>query len=310
MKNKLLTKLSNKVGKAALVIKKHESEILIVAGAVGSVTSTVLACKATLKVSEVLKEHKETINTIHTTAKNEEFKDEYSAEDEKKDVRLTYLQTGIKVAKLYAPAVILGTLSITAMFTSHNIMRKRNMALAAAYTAIDKSFKEYRERVVDKYGEDVDSELRYGTKSTTITETEVDPETGKEKKVKKKVKVADPNLTSDYAMYFNAQTSKYYDECYDYNLTMLRSKEAMWTNTLQNRGYVTLNELLEDIGIEGSKAGMVVGWYYDKNASNRDDIIDLRIKEVYLDNHDGSYTKSIVIDPNVQGEIYSLMEDK
>lgn len=314
MKNKIFTKLGIKLGKAGLVLKKHEPEILVVAGAIGTIGSTVLACRATLKVNEVLKEHKETINTIHETAEDEEFKEKYTAEDEKKDVRLTYLQTGIKIAKAYAPAVILGTLSLGAMFASNNMLRKRNVALAAAYTAIDKSFKEYRGRVVDKYGEEVDNELRYGTKSEKIKTTEIDPETGEEKTVKKEVKVADPNLESDFAMYFNRNTSEYYDDCYDYNLSMLRAKESYFTTILQTRGHVTLNEVLNSIGVESTQAGMVVGWYYDKKKSNDGDAgdayVDLRIKEVYLDNGDGTYEKTIVIDPNVQGSIFELMEEK
>ena len=142
--NKLMTKITTKMGKVGLILKKYEPEILVVTGAIGAVGSTVLACRATLKVSEVLDEHKDTINTIHDAASNEELKEEYTHEDEKKDVRLTYFQTGIKIAKLYAPSVILGTLSLGAMFASNNMLKKRNVALAAAYATIDKSFKEYR----------------------------------------------------------------------------------------------------------------------------------------------------------------------
>ena len=312
MKNNMLKKLSTKLGKVGLVIKKHEPEILVVAGAVGAVTSTVLACKATLKVSEVLSEHKETIDTIHETAAREDVKEKYTAEDEKKDVRIVYTQTALKIAKEYAPAVILGGLSLGMMFASNNMLKKRSAALAAAYTTLDKSFKEYRGRVAERFGSEVEQEIRLGTKEETITETEVDPETGKEKKVKKKVQVADPNLTSDYAMYFNEQTSAYYDDCYDYNLSMLRAKESYWTVLLHQRGYVTLNEVLQDIGIEGNKAGMVVGWFYDKKNDHSDNYISFNIKEVYVRTGDGEHDmrKMIIIDPNVQGEIYSLMEEK
>lgn len=312
MKSKILTKVTTKLGKAGLVIKKHEPEILVVAGAVGCVTSTVLACKATLKVSEVLAEHEDTIKSIHETAARDDMKDKYTADDEEKDVRITYTQTAVKIVKEYAPAVILGGLSLGCMFASNNMLRKRSAALAAAYVSIDKSFKEYRGRVAEKYGKEAEQAIRLGTKDETITEIEVDPETGKEKKVKKKVQVADANLTSDYAMYFDEHTSAYYDDAYDYNLSMLHAKEAYWTILLQQRGYVTLNEVLEDIGIQGNKAGMVVGWFYDKKNENNDNYIDFNIKEVYVRTGDGEHDirKKIVIDPNVQGEIYSLMEEK
>ena len=51
MNNKILTKIGCKLGKAGLVLKKHEPEILVVAGAIGTIGSTVLACRATLKVN-------------------------------------------------------------------------------------------------------------------------------------------------------------------------------------------------------------------------------------------------------------------
>ena len=308
----MIVKLSTKLGKVGLIIKKREPEILVIAGAVGAVTSTVLACKATLKVTEVLAEHKETINIIHDTAAREDMKEKYTAETEKRDVRIVYTQTALKIAKEYAPAIILGGLSLGCMFASNNMLRKRNAALAVAYATIDKSFKDYRGRVAERFGTDVEEEIRLGMKEETITETERDPETGKDKKVKKKVKVADPNLTSDYAMYFNEQTSAYYDSCYDFNLSILHAKEAYWTNMLQQRGYVTLNEVLEDIGVAGHKAGMVVGWFYDKKNPQGDDQVLFNIKEVYVRTGDGEHDmrKMIIIDPNVQGEIYSLMEEK
>lgn len=312
MKGKILTKIGCKLGKAGLVLKKHEPEILVIAGVAGGITSTVLACKATLKVDDVLKEHKHNIETIHATAENPEFQKEYSREDEKNDVRIQYVHTVTNVIKLYAPAVIIGGLSIAAIFTSNNILRKRNVALMSAYAAIDKSFKDYRARVVDKYGEDVDRQFKYGTTEQTITETEVDPETGKEKKVKKKVQVADPNLTSDYAAYFDSTTSEYATDDTPYNLAMIHGKESYWTVMLQTRGYVTLNEVLTDLGMEGTQAGMIVGWYYDKYKENTGDPeINLRANDtVYIDNGDGTYRRTIVIDPNVQGEIYSLMEER
>ena len=311
MKLKNITSgITTKLGKAGLMIKKHEPEILVTFGAIGAVTSTVLACRATLKVDEVLSEHKETIEKIHSTAAREDMAEKYSKEDEKKDVRITYLQTGIKVAKLYAPAVILGSLSIAAMFASNGMLRKRCAGLAAAYATLDTSFKEYRGRVAERFGADVEQEIRLGTKEETIIDVEVDPETGKEKKVKKKVKVADPNLNSDYAMYFDAQSSAYYNDCYDFNMSMLHAKESYWTNTLQQRGYVTLNEVLNDIGIEGTQAGMVVGWFYDKKNPSGDDQITFNIQEVYVKTdmeYPMNMEKKIVIDPNVQGSIFELM---
>ena len=107
--------------------------------------------------------------------------EEYTQDDGNKDLAIVYTQTALKVAKVYAPAVILGGLSITAILTSKNILRKRNIALAAAYTAVDKSFKEYRGRVVERFGKELDKELRYNIKAKDVEETVTD-EKGKDVK--------------------------------------------------------------------------------------------------------------------------------
>ena len=165
MKNKteIMKSMNGVASKAVMKLKKHSPEILVVAGIAGTVVSAVLACKATTKLAEILDETKGTLDTIHegmeTGAINGQ---EYTTEDGKKDTVVVYAQTGVKLAKLYGPAIILGTLSITSILASNNILRKRNIALGAAYAAIDKSFKEYRGRVIERFGEQVDTELKYG----------------------------------------------------------------------------------------------------------------------------------------------------
>jgi hypothetical protein len=213
MKNKteIMKSVSGVANKTVMKLKKHSPEILVVAGIVGTVASAVIACKATTKVNKIVEDTKSDIDKVHAATETgvTEAGETYSAEDSKKDLTIIYAQTGIKFAKLYAPAVILGTLSITSILASNNILRKRNVALGAAYAAIDKSFKEYRGRVVERFGEQVDTELKYGIKAKKFEEVEVDPETGKEKKVKKTVMVTDPNLQSDYAVYFDSKSRNY-----------------------------------------------------------------------------------------------------
>ena len=233
-KNEIVKSISGVANKTVMKLKKHSPEILVVAGVVGAVASAVIACKATTKVSRINEEAKDSIDTIHESAEKgvTPAGETYSVEDSKKDLSIVYVQTGIKYAKLYAPAVILGTLSITSILASNNILRKRNIALGAAYAAIDKSFKEYRGRVIERFGEQVDHELKYNLKAKKFEEIEVDPETGKEKKVKKTVTVADPNLQSDYAVYFD-QKSRNYETNMDYNRMFLKAQQQFANDKLQ-----------------------------------------------------------------------------
>lgn len=305
MKNKteIMKSVNGVASKTVMKLKKHSPEILVVAGIAGTVVSAVLACKATTKVAEILDETKGTLDTIHegmeTGAINGQ---EYTTEDGKKDTVVVYAQTGMKLAKLYGPAIILGTLSITSILASNNILRKRNVALGAAYAAIDKSFKEYRGRVIERFGEQVDTELKYGINAKKFEEIEVDPETGKEKKVKKTVMVADPNLQSDYAVYFDSK-SRNYETNPDYNRMFLKAQQAFANDKLQTRGHLFLNEVLDDLDLPRTPAGQIVGWTKD----GPDGYVNFRIVEVERETEDGRHEPALLLDFNVEGNIWEKM---
>lgn len=297
MKNKteIMKSVNGVASKAVMKLKKHSPEILVVAGIAGTVVSAVLACKATTKVAEILDETKGTLDTIHEGM-------ETGAINGQEDTVVVYAQTGVKLAKLYGPAIILGTLSITSILASNNILRKRNVALGAAYAAIDKSFKEYRGRVIERFGEQVDTELKYGIKAKKFEEIEVDPETGKEKKVKKTVMVADPNLQSDYAVYFDSK-SRNYEANPDYNRMFLKAQQAFANDKLQTRGHLFLNEVLDDLDLPRTPAGQIVGWTKD----GPDGYVNFRIVEVEREIEDGRHEPALLLDFNVEGNIWEKM---
>lgn len=305
MKNKteIMKSVNGVASKTVMKLKKHSPEILVMAGIAGTVVSAVLACKATTKVAEILDETKGTLDTIHEGMETGVINgQEYTTEDGKKDTVVVYAQTGMKLAKLYAPAIILGTLSITSILASNNILRKRNVALGAAYAAIDKSFKEYRGRVIERFGEQVDTELKYGIKAKKFEEIEVDPETGKEKKVKKTVMVADPNLQSDYAVYFDSK-SRNYETNPDYNRMFLKAQQAFANDKLQTRGHLFLNEVLDDLDLPRTPAGQIVGWTKD----GPDGYVNFRIVEVERKTEDGRHEPALLLDFNVEGNIWEKM---
>lgn len=305
MKNKteIMKSVNGVASKAVMKLKKHSPEILVVAGIAGTVVSAVLACKATTKVAEILDETKGTLDTIHEGMENGAINgQEYTTDDGKKDTVVVYAQTGMKLAKLYGPAIILGTLSITSILASNNILRKRNVALGAAYAAIDKSFKEYRGRVIERFGDQVDTELKYGIKAKKFEEIEVDPETGKEKKVKKTVMVADPNLQSDYAVYFDSK-SRNYETNPDYNRMFLKAQQAFANDKLHTRGHLFLNEVLDDLDLPRTPAGQIVGWTKD----GPDGYVNFRIVEVERETEDGRHEPALLLDFNVEGNIWEKM---
>lgn len=302
-----MTRSFNKLG---IQIKKHSPEILVLAGVVGTVTSAVMACKATTKLDGILSESKENIDTIHYAMEHPEvIPEKYTEDDGKKDLVIAYTQSALNVAKLYAPSVILGTLSIGAILTSNNILRKRNVALAAAYTAVDKSFKEYRGRVVERFGKEMDRELRYNIKAKEFEETVTDEKTGKEKKVKKTVEVVGLDGYSDYAKFFDESCAGWTKDP-EQNLFFLKRQQDYANEVLKAKGYLFLNDVYEMIGIPRTKAGQVVGWIYDEKNPIGDNFVDFGIYDTHKESNQrfvNGYERTILLDFNVDGNILDLI---
>ena len=303
------TAITRAISMASLKLKKHSPEILVVTGIIGGVTGAVMACKATTKVGDILDDAKETIGIIHDGMENGEIRGkEYTEEDGKKDLAITYVQTGFKVAKLYAPAVIVGGASIACIVGGHRILTKRNIALTAAFAGSEKAFKEYRERVVERFGKELDKELRYNIKAKEIEETITD-ENGEEKVVKSTVHEAEINEISDYARFFDESCSGWTKDP-EFNLMFLRRQQDYANEKLRKRKYLFLNEVYAMVGLPATKAGQIVGWVYDEKNPVGDNYVDFNI---YNGNSErarmfvNGQERSILLDFNVDGNILDLL---
>lgn len=306
MNTAIVSNFNRSIGKIGYSIKARSPEILAVAGVIGIATSFVLGCRATTKVNSILNEAKTDVDAVHEGLENKKYQNIYSVEDSKRDLAIIYAQTAMKLVKIYAPSVILCAASVGCMLTSNRILRKRNVALAAAYASLDKSFKEYRSRVVDRFGEATDRELKYNIKARKITETEVDPETGEEKKVKKTVDVVNDKDISGYARFFD-ETCKNWTKNPEMNLMFLRGAQNHFNDLLRARGHVMLFEVYDFIGFKRDEKCLVTGWIYDPNNNTHgDNYIDFGIYNVYREqNRDfvNGYEPSILLDFNVDGYI-------
>lgn len=245
-KTEIMTKLTRTFNRTGLKLKKHSPEILLVAGAVGAVTSTVMACKATLKVNEVLEDTKQKIDTIHQVSSDPTMAEKYTEEDSKKDLAIVYTQTAVKFIKLYGPSLALGVVSLGCMIGSNRILNKRNAALAAAYAAVGKSFKDYRGRVIERFGKQLDKELRYNIKAQEVEEITTD-ENGKEVVTKSTVEVADPNSYSPYAIVFD-DGNEGWDPDPERSKFFLIQQQNWANERLKSRGHLFLNEVYDMLG--------------------------------------------------------------
>lgn len=306
MNKQSLIRTTNKIG---LILKKNSPKILMGVGIAGSIVSTVLACKATLKVKDILDEKNETVEQIHNCVEDETV--DYNEEDKKKDLTILYAQTGVKLAKLYLPSIALGALSIASIVSGYKILNKRNVALAAAYTVVDKGFKNYRKNVVERFGEEVDRELRHNIKAKQIEEKYIDKD-GNEKTRKKKVyEIADDKKPgegiSEYAKFFDEWNTDEHSKDPEYNLMFLRKQQDYANEVLKHQGYLFLNEVYDMLGIPRTQAGQVVGWIYDENNPTGDNYVDFGIYDLH-DQQKRDFVngleRNILLDFNVDGVIY------
>lgn len=308
MKTDFVNKLSRSFHKVGFKFKKHSPEILVVTGIVGIVVSTVMACKATTKVNDIVDEAKETIDKIHDSVENHKHTsdgNEYTQEIANKDLSIIYAQTGLKFIKLYGPAVAIGIMSIGCMIGSNRILRKRNVALAAAFATVDKSFKEYRGRLIDRFGKDLDRELRFGIKAKEVKETVVD-ENGKESTVNKTVEVVDPNTAhSLYSVVF-CEGNTGWTKNAELNKVFLIQQQNWANDRLRLRGYLTLNEVYEMIGAPTTAYGQIAGWVYTEDCSIGDNFVDFGIFDVNNEkacDFVNGRERSIILDFNCIGNI-------
>ena len=307
MKQEIINKATRLLSSTQYQVKKHSPEILMVAGIAGTIVGTVLACKATTKVSEIIEEKNKNIENVHTCL--EYNTKEYTEEDSKKDLTIIYAQTGVKLFKLYAPAIGVMALSFASIIAGHKVLKKRNIAIAAAYAAIDKGFKQYRKNVIEEFGEGVDQQMRFGLKSKEIKKKDKDGKTVKETEYYIDQEENPLDNISEYARFFDAASENFAKDP-EYNMMFLRRQQDYANEMLKSRGHLFLNEVYDLLDIPRSKAGQVVGWVYDKNGNTKgDNYVDFGLYR----NDQGTrrfvngLEYNILLDFNVDGVIYDLI---
>lgn len=304
MKNLAIMKsVSGMTSRIGFQMKRHSPEILLVSGILSGIGCTIMACKATLRAVPVVESAKEKVTEIRELKAKPQS--EELAKEGNKLLAQAYMKMALDVGLLYAPALFMGSVSVTCLLSSNNILRKRNASLAAAYATIAGTFKDYQARVREKIGEEAERDICYDIRDDEVEETIVN-EKGKEKKVKKTVKASHMDNMSSYARFFD-NGCEGWDENPEYSLMFLRAQEKFCNDKLEAQGYLFLNDVYELFGIPKTEAGQVVGWIYNKDGNpNGDNYVDLGLYNTKSRNARdfvNGYENVFIIDPNVDGPI-------
>lgn len=249
--------LSGLAGRTRLSVRRRSPEIFTFGGILIGAIGTVAACRATIKAVPVIEEHKENTDKIRT-----EYGEGTNTTELGRELTKEWLHTIGDLIVLYTPSFALGSLSAASILAGNNILRKRNIALAAAYTALDSSFSGYRKRVSDRYGDDTEHEIYYGLDRETMEETITN-----ENRVTYTVetdRVTADGLPNAYARWFTYGESKAAEHNDDYNDMFLENQEAAVNIQFKARQFLFLNDVYELLGYDKTVEGQSVGWVYDR----------------------------------------------
>lgn len=249
------TTVVNGLSKAGATLSKFSPEIWLGVGIVGVGVGVVLACKATLKCDDIVEETQDDID--HINDKREEFSEEtYPANDYGRDLAVTYIRSGVRFAKMYAPAIVAIGVGISCIVYSHCIMRARYSMLMGAYVALDEAFQKYKKEwpigleATGTYNPDEDNNPEHDKKVRVLAET--DP-------YGKMFEPNNPNWDYDVSSTF----------------FFLNRIQTIMNDRLKERRVVFLNEVYDALGIERTEIGQYAGWCI----GNGDNSIDFGLPE-------------------------------
>lgn len=282
------TAVTQKLARQVLLAKKSSPKLLFAAGIAGVVTSTVLACRATLKLDKKLDEFETNIGDVKMMKPKME-KGEHLPAAYHKDVIFVYAKGTFELVKLYGPALLIGSASIAALTTSHVTLTRRNAALTSAYSALQMAFDSYRDRVRQEVGAERELELHHAVTHQEMGE-------GKNKEL---VPVADPNKWSPYARFFDESNVNWQKDA-ELNRLFVQCNQNYANHLLHARGHIFLNEVYDMLGLDRTRAGSVVGWVI----GNGDNYIDFGIFEAASAQFVNGWERSVILDFNVDGVIY------
>jgi hypothetical protein len=301
--------VTSKTARQVFLAQKHSPKILFVAGTVGVIGATVLACRATLKISDAL--------DAHEKAKYELDRDKTTVDIDTNTMLLTekegqqlerrlQIKTALAITNPYLPAIGLGIVSIAALTGSHVILSKRNSTVMAAYAGLDRAYRQYRKNVIEKYGEEDDRKLAANVRTVHVEEKLAD---GKTKITPKdEISKTDGHNGSPYATLFD-ETSRRFTKEPGMNAMLLSTQQSYANDKLRANGHIFLNEVLDSLGLARAPQGQIVGWLYRPNDADYtgDGYVDFGVfegdqerAEAFID----GVEKSVWLDFNVDGPIW------
>ena len=194
-----------------MFVRRNSSTVLTVLGSVGVVATAYATARATPKAMQLLKE----------------------AEEDKGE-GLTVCEKIIVSTPIYLPAAILGITTVACIFSA-NMLNQRNQAtIQSAYALLDQTYKDYRRKCKELYGEDADHRI---IEALAVEES-------------KNIHVSKPVL------WYEENSHRFFEA----SLEKVLTAEYHLNRNYILRGETNLNELYSFLGLRPTDEGEVKGW--------------------------------------------------
>jgi hypothetical protein len=254
--------------------------------------------RSTLKMHDVLDQAKMDVDAIKNNT-------DLTEKEAQKETFKVVGKTAWEGLKTYALPLTLTTFGGVSICVSNRILNEKNAALAGACASIETGFREYRKRVVDKYGKEEDFDLMYDMKIDKI-ETDEDGKKLKKPIERKYVDREHVVRANSFESFFD-ESNPYYEKNPGLNLAFIRSQLNIENSKLQTYGYRFLADVKKDLGFEGelSPIDFIYGWIKSDDPDHRgDNYIDFGIynmdreeKKLFLDGKEQSILLTFNVDP-------------
>lgn len=264
-KDKLPNKLTNKIDKISFKVNAHKPELMLAGAIVGVTATAALSIYAYEKTKKHVTDFNETVANIK---KAKETSDSYTEDDYIHDMKFAKTELAYNVVADSVPAVIAFGLTVSSICGVYTALKTTVKGLTAAYLGVQQQFKEYRDRVIADYGEDVD--LAYISGGNVVEKkTKVTDEDGKTSVKKAKVLDKDSlgsvrDTTACVTRIFDSSNELFEDVSAQLNCLSIRGKLTQLDVLKRQRGWVCLNDALEAYGFEPNiEFGYDWGWTDD-----------------------------------------------
>lgn len=208
-------------------LKHNSSTILTVIGAAGVIATTVAAVRATPKALKVLEEAKE-----------------------EKGEELTKVEVVVNAGPAYIPAFVIGTSTIACIFGANVLNKRQQAAIVSAYALVDRTYKDYRNKVKELLGEETDNQIR-----DAIMQDKLDCDENKAGYAPGCIEL-DVN-SGENVLFYEEHLGKYFEA----SIERVKNAEYHLNRNFALRGFASLNEFYGFLGLEEeTEYGDDFGW--------------------------------------------------